>query len=125
MRWFSEAVWFPTALLPSEQLYWEEIDSNSAKATIEDGGLKVSLIFYFNEKGEITKMVGNRFRAVDDSYSEDEWIGYYRDYKKVDNVMIPHEVEVAWNLDSSRRLSASSGSATDRPISGWRTTSIS
>lgn len=75
-------------------------DSNSAKAILEDGGLKVSLIFYFNEKGEIIKIVGNRFRAVDDTFSEDEWIGYYRDYKNVDNMMIPHEVEVAWNLDS-------------------------
>jgi hypothetical protein len=100
MRWFSEAAWFPTALLPSEKLHWEEIDPNSAKGILEDGGLKVSLIFYFNEKGEITRIVGNRFRAVDDTFSEDEWIGYYREYKRVDNMMIPHEVEVAWNLDS-------------------------
>jgi hypothetical protein len=29
-RWLAETPWFPTALLPSRYLYWEEIDSASA-----------------------------------------------------------------------------------------------
>ena len=27
-------------------------------------------------------------------------VGYYRDCTKIDNIMIPKEIEVAWNLKS-------------------------
>jgi hypothetical protein len=27
-------------------------------------------------------------------------VGYYRDGTKIDNIMIPQEIEVAWNLKS-------------------------
>ena len=33
IRWLGEAPLFPTALLPSKYLHWEQIDSNSAKAS--------------------------------------------------------------------------------------------
>ena len=33
MRWFAEALWYPTALLPSQAVRWEAVDDHSAKAT--------------------------------------------------------------------------------------------
>ena len=30
MRFFAEAAWYPTALLPSQGVVWEAIDDNSA-----------------------------------------------------------------------------------------------
>jgi len=55
VRWLSEAPWFPTALLPSEKLKWEPIDNDSAKVILTDKNLTVDGVFYFNEKGQITK----------------------------------------------------------------------
>jgi hypothetical protein len=96
----AEAPLFPTDLLPSKNFQGEQIDSNSAKAIVNDRELTVYIIFHFNEKGEIVQMTADRYRAVDNSYSKDKWVGYYRDYTTIDNMMIPKEIEVAWNLKS-------------------------
>jgi hypothetical protein len=100
MRWLGKAPLFPTALLPSKNLHWEEIDSNSAKAVVDDHGLTVDVVFHFSKNGEITQMTADRYRSVDDSYSKEKWVGYYRDYIKKENMMIPQEIEVAWRLST-------------------------
>lgn len=100
MRWLAETPWFPTSLLPNKYLHWKEIDSSSSKAIIEYGKIKVEVIFYFNEQGQIVKLNADRYRTVNNSYSKDKWIGYYTDYTKVNGMMIPKEIEAAWNLSS-------------------------
>ena len=100
MRWFAETPWFPTSLLPNKYLHWEEVNSSSAKAIVEYGSIKASVIFYFNEQGQIVKLNADRYRSVNNSYSKDKWVGYYRDYTKVNDMMIPKEIEAAWNLTS-------------------------
>lgn len=56
VRYLSEAVWFPTALLPSRTLRWEALDSDSARATLVHGGLCVSAVFHFNARGQIVRL---------------------------------------------------------------------
>jgi hypothetical protein len=53
MRFLAEAVWYPTALLPSEGVRWEAVDDCSANATIVDGPLALTLLFRFNDAGLI------------------------------------------------------------------------
>ncbi len=53
MRFFAEAAWYPTALLPSQGVRWEAVDDRSANATIVDGPLTVTLLFRFNDAGLI------------------------------------------------------------------------
>ena len=36
MRWFAEAAWYPTSLLPSQGVRWEAVDDRSANASIVD-----------------------------------------------------------------------------------------
>ena len=100
LRWLAETPWFPTSLLPSKYLHWEEVNSTSAKAIIQYGKIKVSVIFFFNEHGQIVKLNADRYRSVNNSYAKDKWIGYYRDYTKVNDMMIPKEIEAVWNLSS-------------------------
>ena len=42
LRWLGESVWFPTNLLPSENLQWLPIDSTSAKLTLNYNNIEVS-----------------------------------------------------------------------------------
>jgi hypothetical protein len=53
MRFLAEAVWYPTALLPSQGVRWEAVDDRSANATIVDGPLTLTLLFRFNDTGLI------------------------------------------------------------------------
>ena len=96
LRWLGEAPWYPTALLPSEKLTWESVDNNSAKVILSNQGLSVQGIFYFNKEGQITKFTSKRYKED----TLENWTGYYRDYKEVNGMQIPHDVEVMWNLES-------------------------
>ena len=51
MRYFAEAPWYPTALLPSQGVQWSAVDMHSANATLVDGALALTLLFRFNAAG--------------------------------------------------------------------------
>lgn len=96
LRWLAETPWFPTALLPSEELKWEPIDNNSAKVILIDKNLTVEGVFNFNEQGQITQFKAKRYKDK----TLENWTGYYSDYKKIEGMQIPFYVEVVWNLES-------------------------
>ena len=49
LRHFAESVWFPTALLPSQGVVWQPVDDTSAKATMTDGPIAVTMLFRFGK----------------------------------------------------------------------------
>ncbi|MDB6087393.1 MAG: hypothetical protein JWN85_177, partial [Gammaproteobacteria bacterium] len=53
IRFFAEAAWYPTALLPSQGVRWEAVDEYSAKAIVVDGTLSLTMLFSFNDAGLI------------------------------------------------------------------------
>lgn len=98
-RYLAEAAWFPTALLPSENLVWSEIDENRALATLTESGTTVSLEFRFNKAGEITEVFSPaRFREVEGEFLETPWLGRFRNYKERNGMLIPTVGEVEWQL---------------------------
>jgi len=51
MRYFAEAAWYPTALLPSQGVHWTPVDDRSADATLTDGALSVTMRITFDDEG--------------------------------------------------------------------------
>lgn len=99
MRYLAEAVWFPTALLPSEGVKWKAIDKNTALATLSDGETTVSLEFRFNDKGEITGVYSHeRFRDVKGKYELAAWSGEFWNFQERSGMLIPLEGKVEWQL---------------------------
>lgn len=102
-RYLAESVWLPTALLPGGGVTWEPVDDKTARATLTDSGVSVSLDFRFNEKGEIVRVyTPARYRDVDGQGVPTTWEGHFRSYDRVDGVMVPREGEVAWILPEGR-----------------------
>ncbi|MEA2071785.1 MAG: DUF6544 family protein [Asgard group archaeon] len=95
LRWLGEAPWYPTALLPSDRLRWEEIDEKAAKAILTDGQLQVEGQFFVNKEGKITHFKAKRYKEG----TLENWTGYYRNYQLLHGVRVPTNVEVAWNLE--------------------------
>ena len=96
MRYLAEAVWYPTALLPSQGIRWNGIDDRSARATITDGAAAVSLVFAFNLDGTMaTAWASSRPRSADQSAP---WLCRYRDYVERSGMRVPLEGEVEWQL---------------------------
>ncbi len=98
LRWLAEAVWFPTALLPSSHLRWENVDERTARAILTDGENRVSLTFHFKISGEIVRARGIRFRLVNGSYQAIPWNARYWDYQQRGGMLIPCQAEVSWEL---------------------------
>ncbi len=98
-RYLAEAVWFPTALPPSESVTWEPMDPTHARATLRDGRSTASLEFEFNDRGEIVRTATPTCgRDVDGVAVPTPWGGRYWNYVRVGDVMVPQEGEVAWLL---------------------------
>lgn len=97
MRFFAEAVWYPTALLPSQGVRWEAVNEHSANASIVDGPLALTLLFGFNEAGLIKSvcaearggMVGNKVVMM-------PWECSLSDYQLRDGMTVPITGEAAW-----------------------------
>jgi hypothetical protein len=98
-RYLAEAVWFPTALLPSKSVKWSPIDNSRALATLTDSGTIVSLEFHFSDAGEITGVfTPSRYREVDGKYELTPWEGHFRHYEERGGIRIPIEGYVEWRL---------------------------
>jgi hypothetical protein len=99
MRFFAEAAWYPTALLPSQGVRWEAVDDRSAKATLEDGETSVTMLFRFDEQGQIESVRAEaRGRTIGRTVIPTPWEGRWSDYEFRDGMLIPLAGEVAWML---------------------------
>ena len=106
LRFFAEAAWYPTALLPSQGVRWEAVDATSARATLTDGTLAVTLLIRFNEVGLIeTARAEARGRGITDGkMAFAPWQCRFWNYTVRDGMRIPLEGEVAWLLPGDTKL---------------------
>jgi hypothetical protein len=99
LRFFAEMAWYPTALLPSQGVRWEAVDDRSARATLTDGKLAVTLLFRFTADGLIdTVRAESRDRVVDGKTVSAPWQGRFWNYAERGGMQVPLDGEVAWML---------------------------
>ena len=96
-RYLAEAVWYPTALLPSAALSWEPIGSNKARATLTDHNSSVALEFGFNSDDEVASIyTPGRWGLFGKEYRQTAWEGHFSEYAERDGVLVPGAGEVGW-----------------------------
>jgi hypothetical protein len=104
MRFFAEAAWYPTALLPSQGVRWEAVDDASAHATIVDGPLTLTLLFRFNDAGLIDSFRAEaRGAGVGKEMVMLPWEGRFSNYRVRDGMTVPFTGEVAWVRPEGRK----------------------
>ncbi|MGQ9603295.1 MAG: DUF6920 family protein [bacterium] len=103
MRYLAEAVWFPTALLPSQGVKWEAIDHSHASATIIDGNAAATLVFEFDNENLISSVYADaRAMIRGKEIKFESWQGRFWNYDIKDGMLIPLEGEVAWLIEGKR-----------------------
>lgn len=103
-RYLAEAVWYPSALLPSAQLKWTPIDATTALATLTNDRASVSLEFRFGESGEVTGIyTPARWGTFAGGYKQVPWEGHFRDYRDRHGITVPTYGEVGWYIDDTWR----------------------
>jgi hypothetical protein len=104
MRWFAEAPWYPTALLPSQGVRWQAVDDASANATIVDGQLTLTLLFRFDEAGLIASVRAEaRGAGVGKDMVMLPWDCSFSNYQPRDGMLIPMTGEAAWMRPQGRK----------------------
>ncbi len=99
MRYLAEAVWYPTALLPSQGVRWEAIDAHSARAHLTDRRINLAMIFRFNDQALIERVsVQARGRRVGKVLYPTPWVGRFWHYAECGGAQIPLCGEAAWQL---------------------------
>jgi hypothetical protein len=97
MRFFAEAAWYPTALLPSQGVRWEAAGARSAYATLREGDISTTMLFTFDEEGLIeTVSAESRGRAVGGEVVPTPWRGRFWQYEERGGMKVPLNGEVAW-----------------------------
>ncbi|MBK8726188.1 MAG: hypothetical protein IPL96_09030 [Holophagaceae bacterium] len=103
LRYLAEGAWMPTALLPSQGVRWEPLGTDSARATLTDGAVRVSLDFTFDAVGLITTILAPaRPRTVKGGTRPTAWEGRFSDWQERNGVLLPLASEVAWLLPEGR-----------------------
>lgn len=97
LRFIAEAAWLPTALLPSEGVRWSAIDDSTARATVSDAGIEVTMDVHFGAEGEISRITAMRERDVNGTSVLTPWVGEMsRELMVVSGVKIPVSASVKW-----------------------------
>jgi hypothetical protein len=94
-RWLAESVWFPTNLLPGNNIQWAAIDGQSAALTFNYKSLSLHFTVRFNDTGEITEMETQRYMGED---KLETWICKMYKYENKNGIIIPTEAEALWRL---------------------------
>jgi hypothetical protein len=103
-RYLAEAPWYPTALLPESGVTWEPVSDTAARATLTHEDTTVSLVFHFDDEHRIDRVVAeDRPMSTDDGYERARWTGQFSAYERHDEMVVPTEGEVAWNLPEGDR----------------------
>jgi hypothetical protein len=104
MRWFAEAPWYPTALLPSQGVQWASVDDASANASIADGPITLTLLFRFNEAGLIDSVrAASRGAGVGKDMVMLPWDCGLSDYQPQGGMLLPMTGEAAWVRPEGRK----------------------
>ncbi len=95
-RLLAEMAWFPTAFLDRRYVRWVSIDERRAEAHLTVEGHEGAVIFEFDDEGLPARISAQRYRDAD---VLTPWGGRVRDFRVVAGLLVPHEVEVFWEID--------------------------
>jgi hypothetical protein len=96
-----------TFLAPSYALQpyirWEQIDPNTARATLTDNGVSVSGVFYFKDSGELARFETNdRYLSQkDDSQKQTKWKVDILAHRRLHDINFPTDMSAWWFVDGS------------------------
>ncbi len=102
-RYISEAVLFPTKLLPSEYLLWNILDSTTAEIKFIDGDNSIVAKLFFDSEYKISRIeTFDKYRALAQGYEKSLYTIYLTKYKRINGFNVPTYIEVEWDLASGK-----------------------
>ncbi len=98
LRYMGEMIWFPSSVL-SPYIVWEEVDSRTAKATMQYKNTLARGTFFFTEEGDFLAFEAERYYGGGTEARVETWRVEAIDYRTFDGVRVPYKNRVIWKLD--------------------------
>ena len=95
-RYISESViWSPAALLPSDNVVWEEIDQNTAQVTVTHDEFVQTVEIVVDEEGHLTQVSFDRWSDANDAkrFKRQPFGGYLSEFKEFGGFLLPTRLE--------------------------------
>lgn len=96
-RFLAEICWFPSAAL-NKYIRWQAIDSNHANAVISYKGTSGSVLFSFDDRGQITGCTADRYQGNKANSQKEKWVIKTIRSGVRNGIAIPLESTVTWKL---------------------------
>jgi hypothetical protein len=96
-RYLAEICWAPSAAL-QPYIKWEAVDAYAAKATLTYNGTSGSVIFYFNDKGDMIYCIADRYQGGGKNATLEKWEVRTTETGVRDGIRVPVKSEVTWKL---------------------------
>ncbi|WKA59143.1 hypothetical protein QWY16_03045 [Planococcus shenhongbingii] len=97
-RYLMEVSWYPTAAI-SPYIKWEEIDGNTAKATMDYQGVSGSATYHFKEDGELEKIIALRYKDSSPEAPLVPCVAEIKEHHSAGGIKVPSKVEITWQLE--------------------------
>ncbi|WP_157972040.1 DUF6544 family protein [Pleomorphovibrio marinus] len=96
---FCEFMFIPGYLL-LDSVKWEDMRNNAVKGTLNDNGLEVTGVFYFDEDGLFTHFeTDDRYYSTGkNQYKKVKFSAFVESYKMQGNLKICEKVKIVWHL---------------------------
>lgn len=89
------AFWVPPSLLPSDNVSWEPVSDDTARATVSYGGYSQSIDLTVQADGQPSRVLIQRWsnENADKIFREQPFGGYLSDFREIDGYRLPMRVE--------------------------------
>lgn len=103
IRYLAEIPWYPNAILLQPDIIFSEVDSNHVSAKLTFNNTSVTVIYEFNSDGLISAVTSSERKMKVGSVMQNfPWGGFFSNFRKIENTIIPTHAEAYWDLPDQR-----------------------
>lgn len=99
LRYLGETIWFPSGAL-APFIKWEEIEADSAKATMDYGGTVASAVFYIDAEGRPARIEAERYNDSREKLLP--WIAESTRYGEFAGIRMPIAGTGSWLFEDGK-----------------------
>ena len=102
LRYLAEIPWFPHAAANQSLMSWQQDGDSKLYGTISLGEVSATVEYRLKDGLIESIFVPDRGRSVGGKSIPTPWLGEFKKYKKMGNVLVPTYGEVSWLLDEGK-----------------------
>jgi len=90
----------PTALIPSESVRWEHVDSHNARVHLKNYDFEVSALFQFRSDGLPEQTSIDRFGTFEKKIQKKAFVCELSNYSTFQGLKIPTDINGSWIISN-------------------------